>query len=672
MILYFRITLILACIHALIASVTPAYSNETVRIGVLAFRPKPQTLEQWQPLATALKQSIPEHDFVVQALTYPEMNRAVADRQLDFVLTNPAHFILLKMNGGLSAPLATLAVTVNGQRSSSFGGVIFCRAAQADITTLKDIKGKTIAVPDTESLGGYLMQLYELNRLGIHLPDDARLVITGMPHDNVLKAVLDGRADAGFVRSGVIEAAAHEGKLDIKLLKILNLQNLPTFPQQISTRLYPEWPLASLSNTDEKIARHVAAALFRLEENTSIVRLMQIHGFSVPADYTPVEELLRELRFPPFDAAPHITSDDIWKQYHWRIVGTFLALALITILGLRLLFTKRKLEAEKLLVQQQSLKLQESEAHLRAIIETEPECVKQLAADGSLLNMNRAGLNMIEADSLEQVVNEKMYPLILSEHRDAFIALTNKVFTGESGNLEFEVQGLKGRHCWLETHAVPLRNSLGQITSLLAITRDITERKQHQKLQEEIKQKLETQLAEITELQLLLQEQTVRDPLTGLNNRRYLDETLPRELSRAKREGHPLALIMIDLDHFKKINDIYGHMAGDAVLEYMSSILTTNARESDIICRYGGEEFLIVLPRMSLDNAFQRVEAWRLMFSTNPVKYGDLLIDVTFSAGISGFPEHGADPDTLIALADEALYISKNNGRNCITCASKR
>jgi PleD family two-component response regulator len=94
---------------------------------------------------------------------------------------------------------------------------------------------------------------------------------------------------------------------------------------------------------------------------------------------------------------------------------------------------------------------------------------------------------------------------------------------------------------------------------LLAITRDITERKQHQKLQEEIKQKLETQLAEITELQLLLQEQTVRDPLTGLNNRRYLDETLPRELSRAKREGHPLALIMIDLDHFKKINDIYGH-----------------------------------------------------------------------------------------------------------------
>jgi diguanylate cyclase (GGDEF)-like protein len=103
----------------------------------------------------------------------------------------------------------------------------------------------------------------------------------------------------------------------------------------------------------------------------------------------------------------------------------------------------------------------------------------------------------------------------------------------------------------------------------------------------------------------------------------------------------------------------------------MSSILSANPRESDIICRYGGEEFLIVLPRMSLDNAFQRVEAWRIMFSSKPVKYGDLLINVTFSAGISGYPGHGVDADTLIALADEALYISKNKGRNCITCASE-
>ena len=668
--LHLHIFLLLTCINIIIISITPAYSHDDpVRIGVLAFRPKPQTLEQWQPLATALKQSIPEHNFVIQALTYPEMNKAVTDRQLDFVLTNPAHFIQLKKHGGLSAPLATLAVTVNGQRSSVFGGAIFCRATQSDINTLKDIKDKTIAVPDAESLGGYLMQAYELHRVGVHLPEDAKLVMTGMPHDNVIKAVLDGRAEVGFVRSGVLEGAAREGKFDIKQLKLLNLQNVATFPQQISTRLYPEWAFTALSNTDENIARHVAAALFKLEENSSTVRLMHIHGFSVPADYTPVEELLREMRFPPFDIAPHFSFLDVWNKYKWQNLGALLAIILATILGFRLLLTKRKLEDEKQLVLLQSEKLQESEAHLRTIIETEPECIKQLAADGSLLNMNRAGLDMIEADSLEQVINEKMYPMILPEHRDAFIALTNKVFNGESGNLEFEVQGLKGRHCWLESHAVPLRNSLGQITSLLAITRDITERKQHQKMQEEIKQKLETQLAEITALQLRLQEQAVRDPLTGLNNRRYLDEILPRELSRAKREGYQLALIMLDLDYFKKVNDTYGHAAGDEVLKYLSSIISNNARESDIICRYGGEEFIVVLPRMPLEHAMQKVEAWRLMFSENPVKHGDLWINVTLSAGISEFPQHGSDDSKLIALADEALYKSKKEGRNRVNCA---
>jgi diguanylate cyclase (GGDEF)-like protein/PAS domain S-box-containing protein len=235
----------------------------------------------------------------------------------------------------------------------------------------------------------------------------------------------------------------------------------------------------------------------------------------------------------------------------------------------------------------------------------------------------------------------------------------------------FEWQPIRANGTLFDVEITLNKVELADKTCLLAIVRDITERKQYQKILAEDRRKLETQLAEITALQHRLQEQAVRDPLTGLNNRRYLDETLPRELSRAKREGYPLALIMLDVDHFKKINDTYGHQAGDEVLEYLSSILINNARESDIVCRYGGEEFLVVLPRMSLDNAFQRVEEWRLIFSEKPVKNGELLINVTFSGGISVFPEHAADADTLIALADDALYISKNKGRNCISCTAR-
>lgn len=122
-------------------------------------------------------------------------------------------------------------------------------------------------------------------------------------------------------------------------------------------------------------------------------------------------------------------------------------------------------------------KLFESQLQLHTIIEAEPECVKLLAADGTLLQMNRAGLNMIEADSLDQVAGRHVQELVTPEYRDAFIALTKRVFEGESGNLEFEIHGLKGTHRWLDTHAVPLRDAHGHITALLAVTRDITERK---------------------------------------------------------------------------------------------------------------------------------------------------------------------------------------------------
>ena len=321
-----------------------AYAAEPVRIGVLAFRSKPQILAQWQPLADALKKAIPHRDFEVQAFLPAELEAAAASRQLDFMLTNPGHFVLLNRTIGLSAPLATLVMTESGQRTAVFGGVIFTRADHSAISTLTDIKGKTVATVGRESLGAYQMQAFEFSRAGIRVGEDTKLLVTGFPHDKVLDAVLSGKADVGFMRTGVLEAMDREGKLDLKNFKIINRQNLPGFPVLASTRLYPEWPFVALPQTDEDLSREVVAALFLMKENSDVARALSIRGFAVPADYSPVVDLLRELRMPPFEASPEFTFHDVWERYRLQMLAGLLAAGMILLLSARLLLTRRELE----------------------------------------------------------------------------------------------------------------------------------------------------------------------------------------------------------------------------------------------------------------------------------------------------------------------------------------
>ena len=125
---------------------------------------------------------------------------------------------------------------------------------------------------------------------------------------------------------------------------------------------------------------------------------------------------------------------------------------------------------------------------------------------------------------------------------------------------------------------------------------DITDRKNAEKALQEINAVLKTRLVEIEKLQEQLQEQAIRDYLTGLYNRRYLQENLEREMLRAQRDSSPLSLVLMDLDHFKRCNDTYGHKGGDLVLQALAGLLTERTRKQDIVCRYGGEEFLVVLP----------------------------------------------------------------------------
>jgi len=168
-----------------------------------------------------------------------------------------------------------------------------------------------------------------------------------------------------------------------------------------------------------------------------------------------------------------------------------------------------------------------------------------------------------------------------------------------------------------------------------------------------------------------LRTQSVRDALTGLYNRRYLEEVLAREVRRAARAGQSLGILMIDLDHFKSFNDTYGHDAGDVVLRETGASLTKSIRAEDFVCRFGGEEFVVILPTADLAASSMRAERLRMQMKELTVLHqGRSMGMLTISVGVAVFPEHGASPKELMAAADAALYEAKRNGRDQIAIAS--
>jgi diguanylate cyclase (GGDEF)-like protein/PAS domain S-box-containing protein len=246
----------------------------------------------------------------------------------------------------------------------------------------------------------------------------------------------------------------------------------------------------------------------------------------------------------------------------------------------------------------------------------------------------------------------ELTPMDLAVESDRAVIAENirKRMSGEVAVLEYPFGGLRKDRSLVdvECHSSVLR--IGRRTLSVSLLMDVTLRKQAER--------------EVRALQDQLREQSVHDSLTGLYNRRYLDEFFDRELTRADRAGHPITVIMGDLDHFKGVNDSYGHLAGDEVLRRFASLMRRNSRSTDICCRYGGEEFLLVLPGVPQAAGVERAEKLRQVIEATPVRHDSSLIAVTSSFGVASFPHDGRTADDVIAAADSALYAAKTRGRN--------
>ncbi len=203
----------------------------------------------------------------------------------------------------------------------------------------------------------------------------------------------------------------------------------------------------------------------------------------------------------------------------------------------------------------------------------------------------------------------------------------------------------------------PFVDQYSRVQGRIVILHDIT-------LLVEGKRRLQTQFDEIQILHAKLQEQSIHDQLTGLYNRHYLQETMAREFAKAIRETAPISLAMIDVDYFKNVNDTFGHPVGDKVLKALAAQLINQSRAEDAVFRYGGEEFLVVLPNTSANTALKRAEQWRASFESSPVAVSSTAIRLTISLGVASFPRHGSTLDEILDAADRALYEAKHQGRN--------
>ncbi len=470
-----RLSTILVVLVTLVAFFTPpplhAASREIV-IGVLGFRPPQESAALWRPLTEHLQRSLPGTIVRVTSLTYPEMEEAFSNNRLDFALVNPGYYLQFREKMGLPGVLATLVEQERGQPLYAFGGVIFTKSDRSDINELKDLKNRKIAAVDPNSLGGYQAQLYQLAKAGVPRPETGNQLFTGLPHDSTIGAVLSGRADVGFARTGVIEKMVSEKHLDPKRLKIINRQQLADFPFAISTRLYPQWPFIALPHVKEHLARKVASALLSMEPPDSSTAGDGIYGFTVSADYEPVDRLLKELRLPPYDEVPLFSATDVLRRYNVQIITGIVAFIIVIVLLLFLAFVNRRLAVAR-------KRARENDENYRQLLDLTPMPIGIVTENGTISYVNRRfievfGYQHAEITTVSQWMllaypDEKMRISVIKQWGEA--VAHSKASESPVPPAEYSITCKNGLKKCIEISGMPIENSL------LVVFHDITDRK---------------------------------------------------------------------------------------------------------------------------------------------------------------------------------------------------
>lgn len=636
-------------------SVCGALAAQATRVGVLAFQSKPDTLAQWEPTVQALAQLVPHTKFEVLALSYDELDAAVKADQLDFVLTNPEHYVVLRNQYKLR-PMATINQRIGTQVVDSFGSVIFTQASSY-IQTLTGVRGKRVAAVGMNSLGGYLMaaDMFRAQQVTLSNPRVVSLKFLGVPHSRVVQAVLAGEADVGIVRTGVLEQMAAAGKLDLTQLRVLNRQPDSVFPQLLSTHLYAEWPFAAMPHTPNELTKSVLVGLLEIKPDSVAARAGRYEGFSIPANYTPVEDLMRRLNvYPGMQEGP--VWRVLWQNHQGKItVGALLSF----LMGLGI-----------------AVYMWRSNRRLLDLTRLNREAQTSLELAAAAFN-SEVGLIVTDGITCIQRANPAMTTM-LGYTQDDLIGQPTAVLRGTSvteGTLRKIWQEVQTHGRWQgellcrhrdghDLHCmVTIATVSNEVSGLGGYVGSFTDISAQKNAQDDIRQ-----LAYF-------------DPLTKLPNRRMFLETLQQAMNQALDEGTLAGVMFIDLDHFKNLNDAHGHSVGDQLLTLMAQRLLLLIGPNHIAARLGGDEFVVMLPGLSTSEELAMGQVMQVAESIHHALRAPFDLDThneiglyaqtlrytcSGSIGVALFGLIDEPLTEVLKRADVAMYKSKKDGRNLI------
>ncbi|WP_455218390.1 PhnD/SsuA/transferrin family substrate-binding protein, partial [Kaarinaea lacus] len=302
-------------------------ADQEINIAVLAHRGIPRAMEMWTPTAEYLSEKIPGYQFNILPVTNDSIESTISSGKAHFVLLNPALYAHMEASYGISR-IATLRNKRNGGSYTQFGALIIARADNKNIKTLKDLKGKSFMAVHPRAFGGWWMAWRKLKQAGIDPDKDfSDLRYSGFPQDKIVIAIRNGEVDAGTIRTDILERMAASGKIKLDDFRVIDPQSSKGFPFAHSTRLYPEWPIAITHTVPDGLAEQVAVALLEMDPASKAARASSSSGWTIPLDYQPVHELMKELQVGPYTNKSSVSIGTIFRLYLFEIV--LIALVLV-------------------------------------------------------------------------------------------------------------------------------------------------------------------------------------------------------------------------------------------------------------------------------------------------------------------------------------------------------
>ncbi len=515
------------CLYLLCPASLPASpKGPTVKLGVLAHKGRDVALRMWEPTASYLQKNIPGSSFQIIPLDFAEVDNAVAAHAVDFVIANSSIYVGLEAKYGV-ARIATMKNRTFRGSSTVFGGTIFCRAARGDIKTLADVKGKTFLAVDETSLGGWQAAWREFHDAGVDPYRDFKGLSFVNNHESVVMAVKSGKADVGTVRTDTLERMAEKGMVSLQEFLVINSRKEDDFPFLLSTRLYPEWPMARLEKTPEETAKRVAVALLNMPSNSDAAVASDTHGWTIPRDYHAVHDLMKELRIGPYRDYGKFTFGQSVRQY-WHVPLLFvLALAIMSLvlwhilkLNRHILTAKKQAEEARNSLEQQVIArtadLQAANEELRHEVEmrkeseqklflAEQERAEQLLFLQSVIDSIADPVMVLSPDYRVRLINraakkisdDNTFCYHISHRADSPCSdmdhpcpLRTVLDTKKPVMVVHTHAGPQGEDVIVEITASPIFDSAGNVAYVIEVCRDISDRVRQETEQKRADQRL--------------------------------------------------------------------------------------------------------------------------------------------------------------------------------------